>query len=76
MRACEGLTDALLYVIQSALGSSDIDSKVRCRHLDEASREWGAQGLSSAEHTYPGLLVRTRLLVPAHNQRYLTPDWQ
>lgn len=28
MRECEGLTDALLYVIQSALGSSEIDSKV------------------------------------------------
>uniref|UniRef100_A0A671E3J5 Catenin delta 2 n=1 Tax=Rhinolophus ferrumequinum TaxID=59479 RepID=A0A671E3J5_RHIFE len=27
MRECEGLTDALLFVIQSALGSSDIDSK-------------------------------------------------
>ncbi|XP_043920857.1 catenin delta-2 isoform X2 [Protopterus annectens] len=27
MRECEGLTDALLYVIQAALGSSDIDSK-------------------------------------------------
>ncbi|XP_031759541.1 transcription factor E2F7 isoform X8 [Xenopus tropicalis] len=27
MRECDGLTDALLYVIQSALGSSDIDSK-------------------------------------------------
>lgn len=30
MRECDGLTDALLYVIQSALGSSEIDSKV-CR---------------------------------------------
>lgn len=29
MRECEGLTDALLYVIQTALGSSEIDSKVR-----------------------------------------------
>lgn len=29
MRECEGLTDALLYVIQAALGSSEIDSKVR-----------------------------------------------
>lgn len=28
MRECDGLTDALLYVIQSALGSSEIDSKV------------------------------------------------
>lgn len=28
MRECEGLTDALLYVIQTALGSSEIDSKV------------------------------------------------
>lgn len=28
MRECEGLTDSLLYVIQSALGSSEIDSKV------------------------------------------------
>ncbi|XP_030827515.1 catenin delta-2 isoform X2 [Camarhynchus parvulus] len=27
MRECDGLTDALLYVIQSALGSSEIDSK-------------------------------------------------
>ncbi|XP_036266187.1 catenin delta-2 isoform X5 [Pipistrellus kuhlii] len=27
MRECEGLTDALLYIIQSALGSSEIDSK-------------------------------------------------
>ncbi|XP_048832433.1 catenin delta-2-like isoform X1 [Brienomyrus brachyistius] len=27
MRECEGLTDSLLYVIQSALGSSEIDSK-------------------------------------------------
>uniref|UniRef100_A0A8C7GB79 Catenin delta 2 n=1 Tax=Oncorhynchus kisutch TaxID=8019 RepID=A0A8C7GB79_ONCKI len=27
MRECDGLTDALLYVIQSALGSNDIDSK-------------------------------------------------
>ncbi|KAJ8010839.1 hypothetical protein DPEC_G00079290 [Dallia pectoralis] len=27
MRECEGLTDALLYVIQTALGSNDIDSK-------------------------------------------------
>ncbi|EPY72935.1 hypothetical protein CB1_064113049 [Camelus ferus] len=30
MRECDGLTDALLYVIQSALGSSEIDSKVCC----------------------------------------------
>ncbi|KAG7227421.1 hypothetical protein INR49_000427, partial [Caranx melampygus] len=29
MRECEGLTDALLYVIQTALGSSEIDSKWR-----------------------------------------------
>lgn len=28
MRECEGLTDALLFVIQTALGSSEIDSKV------------------------------------------------
>lgn len=28
MRECEGLTDALLFVIQTALGSSKIDSKV------------------------------------------------
>lgn len=28
MRECEGLTDALLYVIQTALGTSEIDSKV------------------------------------------------
>nr|XP_014345405.1 PREDICTED: catenin delta-2 [Latimeria chalumnae] len=27
MRECDGLTDALLYVIQAALGSSEIDSK-------------------------------------------------
>uniref|UniRef100_A0A6Q2YXT3 Catenin delta 2 n=1 Tax=Esox lucius TaxID=8010 RepID=A0A6Q2YXT3_ESOLU len=27
MRECDGLTDALLYVIQTALGSDDIDSK-------------------------------------------------
>ncbi|KAF7665967.1 hypothetical protein LDENG_00125230 [Lucifuga dentata] len=27
MRECDGLTDALLYVIQTSLGSSDIDSK-------------------------------------------------
>ncbi|XP_077086007.1 catenin delta-2b isoform X2 [Siphateles boraxobius] len=27
MRECEGLTDALLYVIQAALGTSEIDSK-------------------------------------------------
>ncbi|XP_047664334.1 catenin delta-2 [Tachysurus fulvidraco] len=27
MRECEGLTDALLFVIQTALGSSEIDSK-------------------------------------------------
>uniref|UniRef100_A0A674A475 Catenin delta 2 n=1 Tax=Salmo trutta TaxID=8032 RepID=A0A674A475_SALTR len=27
MRECDGLTDALLYVIQTALGSNDIDSK-------------------------------------------------
>ncbi|XP_006893234.1 PREDICTED: catenin delta-2-like isoform X1 [Elephantulus edwardii] len=27
MRECDGLTDALLYVVQSALGSSEIDSK-------------------------------------------------
>ncbi|XP_073773855.1 catenin delta-2b isoform X5 [Danio rerio] len=27
MRECEGLTDALLYVIQTALGTSEIDSK-------------------------------------------------
>uniref|UniRef100_A0A1A8SGC1 Catenin (Cadherin-associated protein), delta 2b n=2 Tax=Nothobranchius rachovii TaxID=451742 RepID=A0A1A8SGC1_9TELE len=27
MRECEGLTDALLYIIQTALGSSEIDSK-------------------------------------------------
>lgn len=33
MRECEGLTDALLYVIQSALGSSEIDSKVGWLHL-------------------------------------------
>lgn len=31
MRECEGLTDALLYVIQTALGSSEIDSKVHTR---------------------------------------------
>lgn len=29
MRECDGLTDALLYVIQTSLGSSEIDSKVR-----------------------------------------------
>ena len=28
MRECDGLTDALLYVIQTALGSNEIDSKV------------------------------------------------
>ena len=28
MRECEGLTDALLFVIQTALGSNEIDSKV------------------------------------------------
>lgn len=32
MRECEGLTDALLYVIQTALGSSEIDSKVTHTH--------------------------------------------
>lgn len=32
MRECEGLTDALLYVIQTALGSSEIDSKVTHSH--------------------------------------------
>ena len=32
MRECEGLTDALLYVIQTALGSSEIDSKVNLTH--------------------------------------------
>lgn len=32
MRECEGLTDALLYVIQTALGSSEIDSKVTHIH--------------------------------------------
>lgn len=34
MRECDGLTDALLYVIQSALGSSEIDSKVGCVCID------------------------------------------
>ncbi|KAF3836042.1 hypothetical protein F7725_028600 [Dissostichus mawsoni] len=29
MRECDGLTDALLYVIQTSLGSSEIDSKCR-----------------------------------------------
>lgn len=29
MRECDGLTDALLYVIQTSLGSNEIDSKVR-----------------------------------------------
>lgn len=33
MRECEGLTDALLYVIQTALGSSEIDSKVTLSHI-------------------------------------------
>lgn len=33
MRECEGLTDALLYVIQTALGSSEIDSKVTAAHV-------------------------------------------
>lgn len=28
MRECDGLTDALLFVIQTSLGSSEIDSKV------------------------------------------------
>lgn len=28
MRECEGLTDALLFVIQTSLGSTEIDSKV------------------------------------------------
>lgn len=28
MRECDGLTDALLYVIQTSLGSNEIDSKV------------------------------------------------
>lgn len=37
MRECDGLTDALLYVIQSALGSSEIDSKVCCACINEAS---------------------------------------
>lgn len=40
MRECDGLTDALLYVIQSALGSSEIDSKVchLCLLRSEKSR--------------------------------------
>lgn len=37
MRECDGLTDALLYVIQSALGSSEIDSKVCRICIHEAS---------------------------------------
>lgn len=37
MRECDGLTDALLYVIQSALGSSEIDSKVGVVCIDPDS---------------------------------------
>lgn len=37
MRECEGLTDALLYVIQTALGSSEIDSKVTLAHTNSPS---------------------------------------
>lgn len=31
MRECDGLTDALLFVIQTSLGSNEIDSKVCVR---------------------------------------------
>ncbi|EHB08928.1 Catenin delta-2 [Heterocephalus glaber] len=39
MRECDGLTDALLYVIQSALGSSEIDSKKIRRQNDPGDQE-------------------------------------
>lgn len=37
MRECDGLTDALLYVIQTSLGSSEIDSKVCASETDNLS---------------------------------------
>lgn len=43
MRECEGLTDALLYVIQTALGSSEIDSKVMHIHTNERKYLQGIQ---------------------------------
>lgn len=48
MRECDGLTDALLYVIQSALGSSEIDSKVchLCLLRNKKKINPGIQGTS------------------------------
>ncbi|XP_064202564.1 catenin delta-2-like isoform X11 [Anguilla rostrata] len=62
MRECEGLTDALLYVIQTALGSSEIDSKTieNCvcilRNLSYRLAAETAQGQQMGTDELDGLL--------------------
>ncbi|XP_067857201.1 catenin delta-2-like isoform X2 [Heptranchias perlo] len=62
MRECDGLTDALLYVIQSALGSSEIDSKTieNCvcilRNLSYRLAAETAQGQQMGTDEFDGLL--------------------
>ncbi|XP_069763169.1 catenin delta-2b isoform X10 [Narcine bancroftii] len=62
MRECDGLTDALLFVIQSALGSSEIDSKTieNCvcilRNLSYRLAAETAQGQQMGTDEFDGLL--------------------
>lgn len=37
LRECEGLVDALLHALQSAVGKKDMDNKVEGEHVDEFS---------------------------------------
>ncbi|XP_062925896.1 catenin delta-2-like isoform X3 [Mobula hypostoma] len=62
MRECDGLTDALLFVIQSALGSSEIDSKTieNCvcilRNLSYRLAAETGQGQQMGTDEFDGLL--------------------
>ncbi|KAM6948497.1 catenin delta-2b [Aplochiton taeniatus] len=62
MRECDGLTDALLYVIQTALGSSEIDSKTieNCvcilRNLSYRLAAETSQGQQTGSEELDGLL--------------------
>lgn len=64
MRECEGLTDALLYVIQTALGSSEIDSKVM--HIHTNARKY-LQGIQT--HIASSSFTNTHTHTPAHSKR-------
>lgn len=52
MRECEGLTDALLYVIQTALGSSEIDSKVALPHTMQRQHPCTHSVMASGSFTH------------------------